>query len=220
MKAFEDLLKQFNKKIQGKRLIVVNETSSTKEKFMSGFDKMKSFITDDIINIEPKGRESYDIDNILNFIIETNHKDSLYLESSDRRYFCMEVSDKFIQNMDYFENLRKKSFNDECVNNFYTYMLNYDESKLVEIRKPPLNELKKEIINISKSSSLRFLDYIKDSCEEVSENKIQAAEFYAMYKNWCQENNEHAVTNTKFGLLIKNKITKDGRKYVITTIIN
>ena len=43
--------------LQGKTLVIINETSSTKDEFRNNFDKMKSFINGRKMTIEPKGRE-------------------------------------------------------------------------------------------------------------------------------------------------------------------
>ncbi len=92
--------------------------ASSKDDFISKYDILKSKISGETIQIEPKNVDSYSIDNILEFIFISNHKDSLYLETGDRRYFCLEVSDKYAQNTKYFTNIRDNYFNKEVYNNF------------------------------------------------------------------------------------------------------
>ena len=93
---------KFNTILQGKRLICINEMSSTKDEFRSNFDKMKSYITDPTLIIEPKGINSYSVDNIRNFIMFSKHRDSVIVEQQDRRYAIFEMSTKYINNNDYF----------------------------------------------------------------------------------------------------------------------
>ncbi len=47
--GIENILGSFNAILQGKRLVNINEMSSTKDEFRSNFDKMKSYITDPTI---------------------------------------------------------------------------------------------------------------------------------------------------------------------------
>ena len=71
---------KFNSLLQSKRLININEMSSTKEEFKANFDKIKSYITDPTMKIEPKGVNPYTINNISNFILFTNHRDAIIVE--------------------------------------------------------------------------------------------------------------------------------------------
>ncbi len=71
---------------QGKRLVNINEMSSTKDEFKANFDTMKSYITEPTVKIEPKGVDSYTIKNISNFVLFTNHRGAIIVEADDRRY--------------------------------------------------------------------------------------------------------------------------------------
>ena len=79
--GLESLTQKHNTILQAKKLIVINECSATRDSFKSSFDKIKSMITDNNIIVEPKGIDSYQIKNLANFIILTNHLYSLYLEN-------------------------------------------------------------------------------------------------------------------------------------------
>lgn len=85
--------------------------SSTKDEFRSNFDKIKSLIKDAHAQIEPKGIAPYKIDNIGNYILCTNHADSIIIEYADRRYAVFETSVVHISDVPYFTNLRAKCFN-------------------------------------------------------------------------------------------------------------
>ena len=45
---------------------------------------------------------------------------------SDRRYCCIEVSQKYVGNIEYFNNIVKSCFNDEVGREFFLYLLTYD----------------------------------------------------------------------------------------------
>jgi phage/plasmid-associated DNA primase len=78
------ITQKHNTAIQNKRLVVINEMSSTRDEFKSNFDKIKTYITDPVVQIEPKGVDPYQITNISNFLLFTNHRDSIIIEESDR----------------------------------------------------------------------------------------------------------------------------------------
>ncbi len=161
-----DITKRFNSRMQSKVLAVVNEASSAKDSFRADFNKMKTLITDSTLTIEQKGRETYDVDNLLNFMILSNHADSIHLENDrDRRYFCLEISDKYCQDVEYFGKLRGQCFNQEAGNHFYTYMLRYPISELVSLHRIPKTELKTQTVEVSAPSQIRFLTALNELCE-------------------------------------------------------
>jgi len=225
LNSLEPITQKHNSILQGKSLVIVNETSSTKDAFRNNFDKMKNYITDRKMSIEPKGKEGYEIDNLSNFIIISNHTDSIYLELYDRRYCCISLNDKYCQNRSYFGELRRKCFNQETGNHFYTYLNNMTEDELVDLGLIPETDIKKEIINLSKPSSIKFLFDLKQEIDDEiyqGELIIPASNLYEKYKLYCEKNKENLVSNSKFGLIIKNNIEKKRKKsgnfYDLSTI--
>lgn len=55
-------------------------------------DRMKPFITNDMIQIEEKGRDHRKVPNFTNYLLFTNHKDAIPIKDDDRRY-CVIYSD-------------------------------------------------------------------------------------------------------------------------------
>ena len=185
--------------------------SSTKDEFKSNFDKIKSYITDPTILIEPKGVDPYKIKNISNFILFTNHRDAIIVEESDRRYAIFEMSSAHINDTEYFSNIRKECFNQSVADEFYTYLLDF---AAVDISKIPNTALRQEMMNMSKSTPLKFLDAINeysDMKEKILNNgtEVSSTDLYQHYKNWCSDNGERNVlTATKFGTVVGVKLTK------------
>lgn len=214
--GIQAVTQKHNTVIQNKRLVLVNEMSSTKEEFRSNFDKIKSFITDEWITIEPKGVSPYKIDNIGNYILCTNHADSIIISESDRRYAVFEASEVHMNDWSYFENLRKKCFNQDVANAFYTYLLDFEAISLGII---PKTEIRQQLQELSLPSPLKFVNHIIE--EQIYEDgeKVAGSVLYSKYTRWCSENGERVVTNTKFGTVIKSKWNKsrssDGVKYTI-----
>lgn len=212
---------KFNALLQGKRLVNINEMSATKEEFKSNFDKIKSYITDPTMKIEPKGVDSYTINNISNYILFTNHRDAIIVEESDRRYGIFEMGTKYINNTEYFGNIRNKCFNQDVANEFYTYLLDFPAVNIAII---PNTAIKDEMRYMSRHNVLKFIDNIFED-ENYKESifhgmSIKALQLYINYKNWCIDNGErNVVSNTKFGSLVDNRIiktrTNSGNMYAI-----
>ncbi|MCG7853583.1 MAG: DUF5906 domain-containing protein, partial [Methanosarcinaceae archaeon] len=164
MVGIQSITQKHNTAIQGKRVVVINEMSSTRDEFKSNFDKIKSYITDPVITIEPKGVNPYSIDNIGNYMLFTNHRDAIIVEESDRRYAIFEMSTVRINDIEYFGMLERECFNQDVADSFYTYLLDYPNK--VDVRNIPDTALRREMMSLSKSTPLKFLDYALDEGKE------------------------------------------------------
>ena len=152
--------------------------------------------------------------------------DSIILEESDRRYAIFKVSNKYMQNKNYFRILSEKCYNKQTANAFYSYLLNFQE---VDINTIPDTKARQEIINLSKCNTLKFVDFLKEEpltrfVQETGEleniRKIKATEFYEKYRSWCNQNGErNIVSNTKFGLIIQDKLEKKRSKLGIMYVL-
>jgi hypothetical protein len=215
-----EVVGKFNTILQGKRLIVVNELCSTKDEFKSNWDKIKGKITDSTIGIEPKGVNKYEVDNIGNYILFTNHRDAVIVESSDRRYSIHEMSECRMNDKEYFTNLRKDCFNQSVANEFYTYLMGVELVPCV----PMMTDVRREMINMSKSTPLKFLDAVKDENMFEDMTEVKSTVFYSSYSRWCSENGERMVlTSTKFGTIISTKLQKrkgrDANYYILSASV-
>ena len=211
------ITQKHNTAIQNKRLVVINEMSSTKDEFRSNFDKLKSFITDPYISIEPKGINPYQIDNISDFILFSNHEDSLPVEQGDRRYAVFLMDGKYANDEKYFTELRKECFNQDVANAFYTYLLDFNA---VSLNTPPHTEIRKQLINNSKANPLKFIDEVIEYKIFDDETDIKGKLLYQKYREWCSDNGERTTfSNTKFGTIISKimnrKRKSDGIYYVL-----
>lgn len=70
----------------GATLIVVEEVRVAGESKYVVEDRMKPLISNDVIQIEEKGRDHREVPNFSNYLLLSNHKDALPLQSGDRRY--------------------------------------------------------------------------------------------------------------------------------------
>jgi hypothetical protein len=219
--GLETVMEKHNAMLKNKKVVIVDELASSKDRFVANFDKLKSMMTGPFISINPKGVNQYCIKNVLGWFLISNHEDCIRLEQSDRRYFCLSVSEEKIGDEQYFDDLGA-TFNQDMGNTFYTYILERGDNSMrdINIRIPPLNAFKRSIVGAGWSSSVRYLYDLKDAkpdcakpdCDaaglEGEENDIGAMRFYDNYVDWCRRRGFRVKNKTKFGKDTQPYITK------------
>lgn len=222
--AFVPTVKMFSEQQDvgvGKKLICINDTNAvTRTQQQNLFDTMKPWITDPTITVKTVYLKAYKVNPIANIICFANHDQGIIINNEDRRYMCIETTDKWTGQHEKFENLRATCFNAESANHFYTYCTTY--KTVVNLRKIIMTDFKREVIKLNEPSALRFLREVKEeydakttqketkeeNSEEFHQKEVSATEFYKDYAKWCQENGECAMKNVKFALTIKENIEK------------
>ncbi len=213
--GLSSLTQRFNGCTMGKIFSNVNELSVVDgDAFNSSFDKMKSLITDRRLQIEKKGLEHMQIDNFNNFIMTTNHVHTVKLERDDRRYACFAVSDKYKQDSNYFGDFMDTLDNQNAGDNIYTYFLRYPEDEMVNVRKIPMTDIRKDLLDSCKSNVERFVSQMNEEIDDAllydwvgkeGEKAVSCANFYEQYKCWCSANGEKCWSNKAVGSELKNK---------------
>lgn len=81
----------FNGWAARKRLIFISEFYSGQKR--KAYDKLKSLVTDDVIEVNEKGVNQYELDNAATIIACSNSEEALYLDDEDRRWLVPTVSE-------------------------------------------------------------------------------------------------------------------------------
>ncbi|KAA6393503.1 MAG: hypothetical protein EZS28_010967 [Streblomastix strix] len=84
--AERSLTGQFNSILSNRAFIVLNELTTFSSSIGHEVDKLKSLITDPTLEIRTKFSSSRVEQNLLNFILVSNHLDPVHLDQDDRRY--------------------------------------------------------------------------------------------------------------------------------------
>lgn len=216
--GLDSVVQKHNTVLQGKILINVNEISSAQDSFKSSFNKMKGLISDETMQIEPKGVGMFEVDNRTNWIFSSNHRNCMIIEQSDARHAIFEVSNIHQNDVPYFTMLRKKCFNQDVANAFYTYLLDYDALPSLE-NNIPRTELRESMIKQSLPSPIKFIEYVAETKKIENGTWMPAADIYDSYKTWCYDNGERCMSNTNFGVHVSTKWEKkrsNGIKYKVT----
>lgn len=189
----DSVVGKFNSSIENMKLIVCNELSSVETNKYLNHDALKAVITEKEAVINEKNMPERLIENVVNLIMVSNNFNSAKVESGDRRYVVIEVSDKYKGNFEYFENLCK-SFDNDFYNNLFTFFMKRDISKF-NLRKIPMTQEREDLIEASKSSYQLFY-------EEYSESFVDGwvcSNCYQAYVRFAKENNFCVCASNTFG---------------------
>lgn len=53
------------------------------------YNRLKPFISDDVVEVHKKNRDAVNVPNVTNYVALTNHVDGLYMDDTDRRFFVV-----------------------------------------------------------------------------------------------------------------------------------
>jgi hypothetical protein len=190
--------------------ININELCTVNESFHSAFDKIKPMITDKYLQIEPKFGEHITIQNCANFLCTTNHRFTMKLEGNVCRYACFSCSSRRLGDEGYFERLAA-CMTDDHANHFFTYITSMFQDT-VPLRKIPETGLRLSMMDSSKTSSVRFIESLRNFPETVvgsndevvfytlpgHKDLVTKDHLYDCFKQWALRNGEKVVTNNVF----------------------
>lgn len=216
----DQVFNKFNATMSNKLLTVLDEIAEC-GLFLKLTDRLKSIITQEEIHIEKKGLDAYVLDDYNNYIFLTNNTMPVKIEVSDRRYFTLEVSNKYAKDDVYFRGLGA-AMTDECGLHLFHYLALMDISNFVP-NKIPTTELKMELKINSLTTPLLFLFDVSHEqyyCREIRDMddpkfiKIHPAGLFDAFISWaCSKRIVHKFNAITFGREI-NKLIKTARYYV------
>jgi len=212
--------KIFGKHAMGRKdklLILLDELSYNETKKYT--EQMKTAITSDTMNIEPKGINAFEYDSYENYLGASNNDIPVELTKENRRIRIFETDmcnygtadDKKI----FFDNLYKiigdedNEPNYKVLRCFYEYMLNHDlqnynfeanvntESTLKIAKKPIVDEFLNDYL---------YVLYNKDN--NFKEEKELSLKFDELYKEFCKYVEKMKLQNVMSGTLFGTKIKK------------
>lgn len=116
----------FNKELEGKVLLVLEEMSGSKTGDWIAFaNRLKDFIDGEELIIEEKCKTPYPVDNIISLVINSNNSKAVRLDRDDRRYFIPDISDVYVGNVTYFNELKEAMDYPGVGEAFYVFMKSY-----------------------------------------------------------------------------------------------
>ena len=185
-------------------------------------DQFKELITGSKKTVEKKFLDAVQIRDYQRYILFSNNDWIARVEAGERRYFCHEVSDKYVGNNKYFEDLVGSCFNDECGELLLNYLLMIDLEK-VNLRNIPMTKWRRDLMMRNCDDILKSLiDFLRDN-EEDKSTSFHVTEIYKYYKGDEKSIKTYNTELKKYlsGIELKRDIRKNGVKrvaYVGTSI--
>ncbi|MEM3063557.1 MAG: DUF5906 domain-containing protein [Nitrososphaerota archaeon] len=217
--SWDKLLQRFNSHLMHK-ILICGEELSTDNIFSNkvNYEKLKSMITDDTLEIEVKYKEPIKIQNHANYVFCTNGSYGVSIERDDRRYFCLDLSSEYKNNKSYFKKLAA-ALNENTAHDFYEFLMKVNLEDFTPDH-PPITESKNELIAQSLSSVHHYVAHLveNDWCGILETTKVKANNtnitfirtdnIWNDYIAWCASTNRNPFNQTNF----YNKLNEIGFK--------
>lgn len=151
----EHITGKFNRTIENKMLIVLNEVKNAGNERFANFDCLKSIITERYIQIEEKNQPARTAENVANLIFCTNHSMPIKIEASDRRYVVTRCNSKYsghntLERKTYWRNLHATIKGDDFYRHLITFFLDRNISEF-DPRDIPITEAKESLVEAFRS---------------------------------------------------------------------
>ena len=151
-----DVIMKWNAPLKGKVLLVLEEMPSSSVSEWKAYNaRLKSYITNPILDTEDKYMPRQTTPNYLNVIINSN-ENAIKLDNSDRRYVCLDISNEKVGNTEYFEKLHNHLKNEQVKKCFYAYCVE-NQDKDFNPRKIPITETKKDIMVDNMNDIMKYI---------------------------------------------------------------
>lgn len=181
--------------------------------------KLKSIITRQRRRIEPKGVNSFEVDNFARYLFTSNDRWVISASLTERRWFFLDVSSKRAKDTAYFAKLWKQMEEENGYEKFMHILMNFDLST-IDIRNPPETKgmLDQRLLSLPSPLAWLFdalhegtfgdlvheeqIDWVRDP---LSAPKV---DFFNAYKDWARHNRppwEKAVGRNEFYALIEER---------------
>lgn len=204
--------KNFNVEQSGKILTFLNELADKGAHFAK-HDQFKGEITKDVIRVEPKGMEVYNVNHCSGYVGFTQQENCLYVENSDRRLFMIKADNTHANDHAYFAHIIDEMNDLDVIHGAYEYFMNIDLSKFI-VRNFPMTDFKKEQLIRNLPAPIKFLmdvgraanggddhKFVNNANVYLKSNeiKVRAPDMWSMFEEWCDEEKANSrYTKTSF----------------------
>lgn len=206
----------------GQCVIVVEEPRLQGHNKYDVINRIKPLITNPIVEVHPKGKDPYNVDNTSNYYIPTNFRDALPINSNDRRYAVLfsrwqqrDALREFCEkNPDYYVELYRSI--EQCAPAIRKWLLEHDvDEDFPAGRDAPRTKAHNYMVKASQPDFIRELESViaDDVHPEVSELLINAT---AVGDAMIGRDFEIPATRTLHNLLEHNGYVYLGRVKVST----
>ncbi len=193
---------RFNSCIENKILVIINETCG--KDTMEMMSSIKNAITRNVNSIEIKGLSPYDNTNNIGYICLTNNKNSMRIDSEDRRFCAIECNNSIANNHDYFTKLHVEMADPIITRTFYDFFMGINVATYDFTANRPITDFHNSMKEISVPIIVRFLE------QEVNHNlinNIKVKKYTRLYEHLTtflsHSQIKYDISEAKFGRDVK-----------------
>lgn len=139
------------------KLVAIIDETQAKDSF-ANTERIKNYITARTINKNKKNKAKRIIRDFTRFIFFSNNQTPVNIAVEDRRFCVFRPSTKYVKNQVYFDKLVKTLKDDECLKNFYNYLMSIDISHFRPQLDRPITEAYKDIQSVNIPRMARWLE--------------------------------------------------------------
>lgn len=143
-----------NEWVQGAQLVIIHELVGDSSRTTAA--RLKELITEDTIQVNPKGVSAYEVRNRTNFILLSNEDDAAKLDPDDRRYFVWKSRATPHPDPDHYHQLQAW-FDGDGKEYVLHYLLARDLSRFDPFRAPPKTQARDELVDASRHPDYEYL---------------------------------------------------------------
>jgi hypothetical protein len=178
----DPLKNKFNSILGGKLLVYFEELETfTSSEWVAVSSVLKRQITSDTITLQKKGQDTFEAENINNYILLSNHD----VDDDGRRFFVADINTIREGDVKYWDNLASNCYNEEVGYALYCYFLEIDTTHFkpqqFPITKNKLNSISKRLDSVYLFLKEKYILENKSIYEKLSD-------LYTNYKLFCELN--------------------------------
>ncbi|MBW1924211.1 MAG: toprim domain-containing protein [Deltaproteobacteria bacterium] len=187
---------RFNSALKDALLVYVDEGFWAGDKQAEGV--LKGLITEDVVNIELKGKDLFQVRNHANFIIASNNNWVVPAGPLERRFCVIDVSGEKVGNRQYFKAIFDEMSNDG-VGALLHLLQNYDLTGFDPNNFPKTDALVDQVLRTMGTVGKFWVEALTDGDGEIFGEWIPTDELYNRYIEFCETvKNRHPLTNKVF----------------------
>lgn len=178
---------KFNSDWTDSKLFLLAEEVVTRQEMWHIKNELKELVTGEWVRVNTKQVAAYRQRNQINLIFLSNEGMPLPLDNDDRRHLVVWTPPQ--REPEYYDAVNAE-ISDGGVAALYRYLLELDLGDFHPKKRPPNTHAKAELIQVSKTSELRFIDEWTNRELPLPLAPCVAMDLYGAYLTWCRRNGE------------------------------
>jgi putative DNA primase/helicase len=176
---------KFNSDWADCKLFILAEEVVTRVDMWHIKNELKELVTGDTVRVNGKNVAAYPQKNHINLALLSNEDQPLPLENDDRRHLVVytppQASEAYYDEV--FQEIEEGG-----IAAFYDYLLHLDLGDFHPKKRPPFTRAKADLISLSQSSEIRFINEWKAGETEFPFCPCRSPHLYQAYLRWCRTN--------------------------------